>query len=747
MKKIIYFFLLTLLSVSVLHANPFTIGNIVVVRIGDGSASLTSSGTAVFLEEYTPAGVLVQVIPMPTAISGSNKRFVLTGTSTSEGNVEISGDKHFITLGGYDADVGTATVLTAAGVNRVLAFVSENGTINTTTAITDGYIGSNIRSVYTLDGTSFWSGGTATSATNGGVRYTTLGGTTSVQLSSTVTNTRFVYVYNGQLYVSASSSTFLGVNAVGTGIPTTTGQTTVNYINTLTGSSSYGFSFSPDGNTCYIADDRAVASGGGIQKWNLSGGVWSLVYTLNTNLTVGCRGLAVNFSGTNPVIYATTSNSIIASATDAGASSPFTSLMTAATNTVYRGISFAPGVIVAPNAPVLVSPANNSVGNLTSVNLLWNKSAGATSYKVQVAADAGFGSLIVNDSTLTDSIKTLAGLNPLTSYWWRVNAKNAGGLSGFSSVFTFRTLGVPTQITGLFIPANGSVNQPTTVNFRWAKAQDQLLSRNIIDPVKYSPESITNYWFELTTDSISQPGIIRDSTLTDTNKTQGGLLNITSYYWRVKAKNQIGWGSFSFWQKFTTVVAAPAAPTLIAPANNATGVSTTPLLDWSFVPTATSYEVQLAMDTIFVSILFDSTTNVDSLRIPPPGLGNNVTYFWRVKSINAGGSSFSIIFRFTTGPVGLLNGSLIPTKYSLYTNYPNPFNPVTKIKFDIPKVSFTVVKIYDILGNEVKVLVNEVKQPGAYSVDFDASNFASGVYFYTIKANDFTDVKKMVLIK
>src|SRR5205085_4457626 len=131
------------------------------------------------------------------------KRFVLTGSSTSEGNLTLSLDKHYLTLGGYDADVGTASVVTAAGVLRVLGLVSENGVINTSTAVSDGYLGSNIRGIYTIDGTAFWSAGTASSGTNGGVRYTTSGSTTGIQLSSSVTNTRFSYIFNGQLYSSA----------------------------------------------------------------------------------------------------------------------------------------------------------------------------------------------------------------------------------------------------------------------------------------------------------------------------------------------------------------------------------------------------------------------------------------------------------------------------------------------------------------------------------------------------------------
>ncbi|TRZ64445.1 T9SS C-terminal target domain-containing protein [bacterium] len=89
----------------------------------------------------------------------------------------------------------------------------------------------------------------------------------------------------------------------------------------------------------------------------------------------------------------------------------------------------------------------------------------------------------------------------------------------------------------------------------------------------------------------------------------------------------------------------------------------------------------------------------------------------------------------------------LPTSFVLSQNYPNPFNPVTKINFDIPKQTFVAVRIYDILGREIKTLVNEMKQPGSYSVAFNASEFASGVYFYRLETPGFTDVKRMLLIK
>ena len=89
----------------------------------------------------------------------------------------------------------------------------------------------------------------------------------------------------------------------------------------------------------------------------------------------------------------------------------------------------------------------------------------------------------------------------------------------------------------------------------------------------------------------------------------------------------------------------------------------------------------------------------------------------------------------------------IPRVYSLSQNYPNPFNPSTRIQFALPKAGFVKLVIYNILGAEIAVPVNEYKQPGFYNISFNGANLASGVYFYRIQSGDFVEVKKMVLVK
>jgi hypothetical protein len=95
--------------------------------------------------------------------------------------------------------------------------------------------------------------------------------------------------------------------------------------------------------------------------------------------------------------------------------------------------------------------------------------------------------------------------------------------------------------------------------------------------------------------------------------------------------------------------------------------------------------------------------------------------------------------------------SEVPTETKLFQNYPNPFNPITTIKYQIAKNSFVKLTIYDLLGREVQTLVNEKQSAeggaGTYQVNWDASNFASGVYFYKLTTQTFSNTRKLVLIK
>ncbi|MGA2667662.1 MAG: fibronectin type III domain-containing protein [Ignavibacteria bacterium] len=321
-------------------------------------------------------------------------------------------------------------------------------------------------------------------------------------------------------------------------------------------------------------------------------------------------------------------------------------------------------IISTPSAPLLVSPANGSLGQNLSLTLVWIKLPSAASYRVQVATDSLFAGLIVNDSTLTDSIKAISGLNPLTYYWWRVNAKNIGGTSSYSAVWKFKTIGLPGQVT-LLNPPNNAANQPISINFSWSRAVEQTSPfESIKKSGEYSDglDAVSNYWFDMVTDTVSLVNLVRDTTLTDTTKTVSGLSYLTSYYWRVKAKGSLGWGNYSIWFKFTTIISTPAAPVLVSPPNGAAGQPVSLTLIWHPSPDATSYRVQLSADSLFGSFFVNDSTVTDTTRAVS-GLSYLTKYYWKVNAKNIGGTSnFSAIWNFTTGPLppALVNLKVIP---------------------------------------------------------------------------------------
>jgi hypothetical protein len=321
-------------------AAAITSGNLVVYRVGDGSAALSNASTAVFLDEYTPAGVLVQSIALPTT---AGTALTASGTASSEGLITVSPDGKYLSLTGYSAAPGTASIngTASATTPRTVGVLDTTSTTNAVsyTFLTDAATGNNIRSAVTTNGTDLYVAGAA-----GGVRYATAGSTTSTQLSTTLTNLRQINIVGGQLYTTTSSGTAVRLGTVGSGTPTTSGQTITNLpgFPASTGSP-YGFFFADlDGtagvDTVYVADDTTTT--GGIQKYSLVGGSWTLNNTIVGN---SIRGLTGVQTATGVTLYASGNGNTLYSLTDtagfnANDNGALTSIATAATNTAFRGI-------------------------------------------------------------------------------------------------------------------------------------------------------------------------------------------------------------------------------------------------------------------------------------------------------------------------------------------------------------------------------------------------------------------------
>jgi hypothetical protein len=328
-----------------------------VVRIGDGAAALTSAATPGFVEAYTLAGAPVGMpIALPTAVSGLHRILTFSGTATSEGGLSRSASGGYLTMVGYDATVGTSpiTTSTAATINRIVGRIDAAGNVDTTTRLDASFSGANPRSATSSNGTDIWVSGTASPSATGGVWYTTLGAITgAVQVLATPTNVRWDHIFGGQLYASSGSGAFVNVFTIGSGLPTMAGQTATSLTGLPVASASpYSFAFFDRSamvaglDTLYIADDRAAASGGGVQKWTFDGTTWTLAYTLKGTITTGYRGLAGVVTGANVTLIATTTeasaNKLVTFVDDGTGTSPSTVIATAAASTVYRGVALSP---------------------------------------------------------------------------------------------------------------------------------------------------------------------------------------------------------------------------------------------------------------------------------------------------------------------------------------------------------------------------------------------------------------------
>lgn len=760
--------LLIFLIIPVLsYSASFTPGNIVVYRVGDGSGALAGTTAAAFLDEYTTAGVLVQSIALPTAAVGGNLALTNSGTATSEGFISLSSDGRYIFVAGYNLAPGGA--FGSASVERVVGRVDLLGNLTTSTYITDGSTG-NARSVYSTNGNDIW---LATS--NAGVRYFAYGNTTtSTQLSTSPTNTRVVSVYNSQLYITAGSGTIQGVATIGTGIPTTAGQTTTILpgFPTATGPSPYGYVMNATGDVIYVADDRATASGGGVQKWTLSGGTWSLAYTLNTGLTAGCRGIVVDWSGTNPVIYATvanaTSNNNIASVTDAGAASSFTTIASAGTNKVFRGIAFAPNSITVSSSTSLPPATYNNV-TVTSGTATFTGGASITG---TLSLQGGNVDMGANTLTLGSSGANLGTL-----------VRTSGTVIGKMARWFNNT-----TVSNVIFPVGTATNyRPFTISYTSAPVAagtvtighvDGTSGTDIAAPISDGGFTINRasnmYWsiafagafggtFDLSIDGNGQDGINDPGNLRAIYSSNGTVFLALGTHQT---------GSTTVANRTGVLGGTPGRFYLGGNNSNnplpveldnfvATTIKNEVILDWAtnHEQNNDKFEVQRAKLSGAQSIVDNPVTAVyETIGLVKSKGNSNIeqSYSFNDKDLQTGRYSYRLKQIDVNGNYTyfMLNNEVfvnIPGKFVISQNYPNPFNPTTNINYEMPFDGNIKITVFDNIGREVKTLVSGNVNAGYYRVEFNASSLPSGIYFYRVNAESGTEkvekVFKMMLIK
>jgi hypothetical protein len=231
------------------------------------------------------------------------------------------------------------------------------------------------------------------------------------------------------------------------------------------------------------------------------------------------------------------------------------------------------------------------------------------------------------------------------------------------------------------------------------------------------------------------------------------LIGGVQYAWRVRSTNGTLKSNWSDYALFTMVtINTPVQPIAGSPINSVIVNSNSPELFW-YLPTAPSeqkynlsYSASSDMDDAIV------VDGINSLSYKLNDL-NAGTYFWVVKSQNTDGifslesKQGSFVVESTTDVKDNSVKNVIPDKFNLHQNFPNPFNPTTNIGFDIARTGNYSLRLFNVLGQEVAVLANKNFSPGTYVINFNAANLISGIYFYQLTGENVNFIKKMILAK
>jgi hypothetical protein len=416
-------------------------------------------------------------------------------------------------------------------------------------------------------------------------------------------------------------------------------------------------------------------------------------------------------------------------------------------------------IIIATHAYLLPDGSLSSYNNLNIYNLL-NDNAGQQMWDKFVKVNPSIF-LVVNghygnDSSITSAYLNSSGVKGNTVNQLFVNHQyDTLGGCGFMQILKFhpllRTIETCTYSgylnsydqTGSYLmpwplvytptlssPLNNQKDLPTTIMLSWNKT---LYADNYELQVSKDPDytSIFSEETELLSDS----------------KNLDGLKDGARYYWRVRSKNNYGVSSYSESRSFSTELAAPENLQAVNTEDNYVN------LTWfDMSEKENGYVIERSLENSIAYKIVDTTiASVDNF------LDSTVTsgkaYKYRIYAFNdIGYSKYSNSASVTTKskPDSIIDGRHdhnIIKENILFQNFPNPFNPVTLIKYQISRQSFVQLKVYDQLGQELVVLVNEEQDPGSYSVRFNVSGLPSGIYFYKIFANNFIVAKKMIVLK
>ncbi|HLP18642.1 MAG TPA: glycosyl hydrolase family 18 protein, partial [Bacteroidota bacterium] len=423
-----------------------------------------------------------------------------------------------------------------------------------------------------------WTSSNAASASiNQGVGTVAINGSTSVNVTATTTFTLTLTSSTGSTQQYSATVTVSSAT-----VPPATGGTTKEIYNdaamvspwSLDGTYSTTFDLAATDNV-YKGTSSIKFTAGGWAGVNFRNGTWNSISTIDPSqydslriaIYGGTAGGAfamwlMDVSGTGiglPVKFSVAKNvwtvKSIPMSQFAVGTTPFAVIMLQ----LYQGTPMTfnvddialvgkapvvvPPVVTPPSAPAFASPASSSVNNPVSLPLVWSKVTDATTYHLQLSTSSTFASTMVNDSTLTDSVRAVSGLSNNTVYYRRIRAKNSAGWGSFSVTSQFTTIAAVPSAPVASTPANNATGQPLTLSLTWAASS-----------------GATSYGVQLASDALFTTILANDTTCTSTSKSVVVSAYLTTYYWRVNAKNSSGTSAWSSVQSFTTAGYTKSAP-------------------------------------------------------------------------------------------------------------------------------------------------------------------------------------------
>ncbi len=407
-----------------------------------------------------------------------------------------------------------------------------------------------------------------------------------------------------------------------------------------------------------------------------------------------------------------------------------------------------------PSPPELASPPNAANDISIEPTLFWHPSARTDSYQVQVSTVSDFSSTVFDQSGIADTSQQIGSLTMGTTYYWHVNATNTTGTSAYSATWQFSTANNPPV----------AVNDTVTINEDTPTVIAVL--QNDYDP---DGDALTITGVD-TSNTLGHVAIdLGDTTISYTPPTNFSGIDTFSY--------SISDGHSGSDQAMVRIIVnpvndPPSSFSLLSPPDSTQITITNDNLDqtvtfqwetaedvdsdtvtYGFVVESGNLDIIAFADTGATSVTMSYQTLVNLMR---DGSTEQVMGHWTILATDGQDTTYA-----TNGPwylfidattVNIADEPGLPQTYALEQNYPNPFNPTTTIQYAIPEATHVTIAVYNILGERVATLLNKQQEAGRYSLVWNGRNteglkVSTGLYFYRIKTEHFTAMKKMVLAK